>query len=66
MCVCVCVSHSSGLYRCNIIFDGGPLAVFEIIITQVCVVVEGRYLVEVRLNGYSNPIGKCDHAFLSN
>ena len=31
------------------------------IITQVCVVVEGRYLVEVRLNGYSNPTGKCGH-----
>ena len=25
---------------------------------QVCVVVEGRYLVEVRLNGYTNPTGK--------
>ena len=24
-------------------------------------VVEGRYLVEVRLNGYSNPTGKCGH-----
>ena len=30
-------------------------------ITQVCVLVEGRYLVEVRLNGYSNPTGKCGH-----
>ena len=25
---------------------------------QVCVVVEGGYLVEVRLNGYTNPTGK--------
>ena len=25
---------------------------------QVCVVIEGRYLVEVRLNGYTNPTGK--------
>ena len=28
---------------------------------QVCVVVEGRYLVEVRLNGYTNPTGKRRH-----
>ena len=28
--------------------------------TQVCVLVQGRYLVEVRLNGYSNPTGKCN------
>jgi hypothetical protein len=28
---------------------------------QVCVLVaEGRYFVEVRLNGYSNPTGKCN------
>ena len=25
---------------------------------QLCVVVEGHYLVEVRLNGYTNPTGK--------
>ena len=26
----------------------------------VCVLVEGRYVVEVRLNGYTNPSGKCN------
>ena len=26
---------------------------------QVCVLVQGRYLLEVRLNGYENPEGKC-------
>ena len=26
---------------------------------QVCVLVQGLYLVQVRLNGYSNPTGKC-------
>ena len=33
----------------------------DIIITQVCVVVGGRYLMEVRVNGYSNPTGKYGH-----
>ena len=28
-------------------------------VTQVCVLVEGCYIVEVRLNGYTNPSGKC-------
>ena len=28
-------------------------------VVQVCVLVEGRYLVEVRLNGYTNPTGRC-------
>jgi hypothetical protein len=31
--------------------------------TQVCVLVEGRYFVEVRLNGYTNPSGKCNNCF---
>ena len=31
-----------------------------VFMTQVCVLVEGRYTVEVRLNGYTNPSGKCN------
>ena len=26
---------------------------------QVCVLVQGRYLLQIRLNGYNNPEGKC-------
>ena len=29
-------------------------------VIQVCVLVEGHYFVEVRLNGYTNPSGKCN------
>ena len=31
-----------------------------VFMTQICVLVEGRYIVEVRLNGYTNPSGKCN------
>ena len=31
-----------------------------VFMTQICVLVEGRYIVEVRLNGYTNPTGKCN------
>ena len=31
-------------------------------VIQVCVLVQGGYLVQVRLNGYSNPTGKCGHS----
>ena len=31
-----------------------------VFVMQVCVLVEGRYVVEVRLNGYTNPSGKCN------
>ena len=34
-------------------------SIYIICVTQVCVLVEGRYIVEVRLNGYTNPSGKC-------
>ena len=36
------------------------VTVFNLCVTQVCVLVEGRYVVEVRLNGYTNPSGKCN------
>ena len=36
------------------------IGVFHLCVIQVCVLVEGRYIVEVRLNGYTNPTGKCN------
>lgn len=32
-----------------------------VLLIQVCVLVQGGYLVQMRLNGYSNPTGKCGH-----
>ena len=32
---------------------------YKFLQTQVYVVVQGRYIVQVRLNGYSNPTGRC-------
>ena len=46
------ISHGSHWYNNNVIIIN--------FVTQVCVLVEGRYVVEVRLNGYTNPSGKCN------
>ena len=35
------------------------IGVFNLCVIQVCVLVEGHYVVEVRLNGYTNPSGQC-------
>ena len=37
------------------------VATLYLMVQVYYVVVEGRYFVEVRLNGYSNPSGKCSH-----
>ena len=50
------------LYNLFLLAKSANSLVYKLIVmiqVQVCVLVEGRYLVEVRLNGYTNPTGQC-------